>query len=76
MAFDRIARDPAVMGGVPCVKGTRMPVATIVAYLGEGQTTEDILRAFPQLTVGDVREALTFAAETLREREIPLSISA
>ncbi len=64
------------MGGVPCIKGTRIPVATVVAYVAEGQTPEDIARDFPQLTAADVVEALTFAAETLREREIHLSIGA
>jgi uncharacterized protein (DUF433 family) len=76
MAFERISRDSNIMGGVPCIKGTRIPVATVVAYVAEGQTPEDIARDFPQLTVADVAEALTFAAETLREREIPLSIGA
>lgn len=76
MAFKRISRDPVIMAGVPCIKGTRLPVATVVAYVGEGQSPEEITREFPQLTVADVLEALTFAAETLREREIPLSTSA
>jgi uncharacterized protein (DUF433 family) len=72
MAFERISRDPAVMGGVPCIKGTRIPVATVVAYVADGQTPESIARDFPQLSAADVVEALNFAAETLREREIPL----
>lgn len=76
MAFQRISRDPMIMAGVPCIKGTRIPAATVVAYVGEGQSPEDIAREFPQLTVADVRAALSFAAETLREREIPLSTSA
>ena len=64
------------MAGVPCIKGTRIPVATVVGYVGEGLSAESIVADFPQLTVADVMEALRFAAETLREREIPLSISA
>jgi uncharacterized protein (DUF433 family) len=76
MAFERISREPTIMAGVPCIKGTRLPVATVVAYVAEGQSPEEIAREFPQLTVADVLEALTFAAETLREREIPLSTSA
>lgn len=76
MAFDRISRDPEVMAGVPCIKGTRIPVATVVAYVGDGETPESIAADFPQLTVADVLEALTFAAQALREREIPLHISA
>lgn len=76
MAYERITRDPMVMAGVPCIKGTRLPVATVVAYIAEGQSPDEIVRDFPQLTLADVSEALTFAAETLREREIPLSTSA
>jgi uncharacterized protein (DUF433 family) len=76
MAFERISRDPAIMGGVPCVKGTRIPVATVVAYVADGQTPQDIVRDFPQISTTDVVEALNFAAETLREGEIPLSIGA
>lgn len=76
MAFDRITRDAMIMAGVPCIHGTRIPVATLVAYLADGETPESIIRDFPQITLEDVREALAFAAATLREREIPLSISA
>lgn len=76
MAFERISRDPMVMAGVPCIKGTRLPVASVVAYVAEGQSPEAIVGDFPQLAVADVLEALAFAAETLREREIPLSTSA
>lgn len=76
MAFERISRDPMVMAGVPCIKGTRLPVATVVAYVAEGQSPDEIARDFPQLSAADVLEALAFAAETLREREIPLSTSA
>lgn len=76
MAFERISRDPLIMAGVPCITGTRLPVATVIAYVAQGQSPEDIARDFPQLTVADVLEALAFAAETLREREIPLTTSA
>lgn len=76
MPFERISRDPMVMAGIPCIKGTRIPVATVVAYVAEGQSPDEIVREFPQLTVADVLQALAFAAETLREREIPLSTSA
>jgi uncharacterized protein (DUF433 family) len=76
MAFERISRDPEIMAGVPCIRGTRIPVSTVVAYVGDGLSAESIVAEFPQLTVADVMEAFRFAAETLREREIPLSISA
>ena len=51
------------MGGVPCLRGLRIPVATIVALIAEGQTTQDILALYPDLDADDVREALLFAAE-------------
>ncbi|MBA3741610.1 DUF433 domain-containing protein [Sporichthya sp.] len=64
MAFERISRDPDVMGGVPCITGTRIPVATVLAYLAEGQTPADLVRDFPQLIPADVVEVLGFAAGT------------
>jgi uncharacterized protein (DUF433 family) len=72
MDFTRITVDPAQMGGVPCIRHLRIPVATIVDMVAEGMTAENILRAYPDLEAADIREALHFAAETLREREVPL----
>src|SRR3954471_17193233 len=73
MAFERITTDPRQMGGVPCLRGLRIPVATIVALVAEGQTTEDILALYPDLEAGDVRAALLYAAEAVRERALPLA---
>jgi uncharacterized protein len=53
----RIAVDPEVMGGKPCIKGTRIPIDLILRYLGDGQSVEAILEAFPALTREDVRAA-------------------
>lgn len=60
------------MGGVPCVGGTRIPVATVVGMVAEGMASEEILAAFPQLTVEDLRESLRYAAAAVDERELPL----
>jgi uncharacterized protein (DUF433 family) len=60
------------MGGVPCIRGLRIPVATVVGMVADGMTEEEILRAFPDLERADIREALQFAAEAVRERELPL----
>ena len=60
------------MGGVPCIRGLRMPVATVVAMVAEGMTREEILQEHPSLERDDIREALQFAAEAVRERMIPL----
>ena len=72
MKFTRITVDPAHMGGVPCLRGLRIPVATVVGMTADGMTPEEILRAYPDLEPDDIREALQFAAETLRQRELPL----
>ncbi len=73
MPYPLITADPARMGGVPCIRDTRIPVATIVAMVADGMGTEEILATHPDLTGEDVAEALRFAAEAVREREIPLS---
>jgi uncharacterized protein (DUF433 family) len=61
--FDRITLDPAVMAGMPCIRGMRVPVATVVAMLAEGMTTDEILDEFPYLEREDVAEAMRYAAE-------------
>ena len=76
MTFERITTDPDVMGGVPCIRGMRMPVATVVAMVADGMTTAEIISDLPDLTVEDVAEALRYAAEAVRERELPLRHSA
>ena len=72
MAFERITVNPRQMGGVPCVRGLRIPVATVVGMAGDGMSEEQILKAYPDLTREDIRESLRYAAEAVREREIPM----
>lgn len=74
MGYTRITTDPDQMGGVPCLRGLRIPVATVVALVAEGETTADILALYPDLEADDVREALLFAAEAVRERTLPLAV--
>ncbi len=71
MTFQRITVDPKQMGGVPCVRGLRIPVATVVGVVGDGMSEEEILKTYPDLEREDIREALRYAAEAVREREIP-----
>ena len=71
--FPRITVDPAQMGGVPCIRGLRIPVATVVEMTAEGMTEAEILQAFPNLEREDIREALRYAAEAVRERELPVA---
>lgn len=72
MPFSRITVDPHQMGGVPCLRGLRIPVATVVGMVADGISWEEILKAFPDLEMEDIHEALRYAAEAVRERELPL----
>jgi uncharacterized protein (DUF433 family) len=69
--FTRITVNPKQMGGVPCIRGLRIPVATVVGMVADGMTEDEILAAFPDLEREDIREALRYAAEAVRERELP-----
>jgi uncharacterized protein (DUF433 family) len=70
--FNRITVNPNQMGGVPCMRGLRIPVASVVGMIADGMTEEEILRSYPDLEPEDLQEALRFAAEAVRERELPL----
>ena len=74
MDFERITIDPEQMSGVPCIRGLRLPVVTVVGMVADGMTNEEILAAFPDLEPDDIREALYFAAKAALERAIPLVI--
>jgi uncharacterized protein (DUF433 family) len=76
MAFERITVDPDTMGGMPCIRGLRIPVATVVAMVADGMTVDDIVGELPDLTPEDVTESLRYAAAAVRERELPLRHSA
>jgi uncharacterized protein (DUF433 family) len=60
------------MGGTPCIRSLRIPVATVVAIIADGIMTPEILATYPDLEAGDIAEALRYAAEAVRERELPL----
>ena len=72
MRFKRVTTNPHQMGGVPCVRGLRIPIATIITLVAEGQATQEILGLYPDLEEDDIREALHVAAEAVREGAIPL----
>ena len=63
MKFTRVTVNPNQMGGVPCIRGLRIPVATVVGSVADGMSEAEILEAFPDLTADDIHEALRFAAE-------------
>jgi len=62
-----------MMGGAPCIRGLRIPVATVVAMVADGMTDEEILADYPDLEAEDIREALKYAAQAVQERAIPLT---
>ncbi len=65
--------DPEKMDGVACIRGLRIPVATVVGMVAEGMTEKEILESYPDLNVEDIRESLHYAAEALREKTLPLA---
>ena len=73
MRFTRITVSANQMAGVPCIRGLRIPVATVVGMVADGMTEAEILAAYPDLEAEDIRESLRFAAEAVRERELPLT---
>ena len=72
MNFNRITINPNQMNGMPCLRGLRIPVATVVSMLADGMSETEILSAYPDLEKEDISEALRYAAEAVRERELPL----
>jgi len=73
LIFDRITVRADQMGGIPCIRGLRIPVATIVGMVADGVASGEILAAYPDLEPADVEQALRYAAEAVRERELPLA---
>jgi len=74
-ALTRITRDPAVMGGKPCIHGLRVTVGTIVGLVAAGRSREEILKLYPYLAAEDISEALSYAAWRVEELEVPLAVA-
>ena len=73
MKFTRITVNNDQMGGVPCIRGLRIPVATVVGMVADRMAESEILLSFPDLEPADIDEAILYAAETVRERQLPLN---
>lgn len=73
--MSRLTVNPDQMGGVPCVRGLRIPVATVVNMIADGMTPDDVVAELPPLELEDVAAALRFAADTVSDREILLQPS-
>ena len=76
MPESRIVADHRIMDGVPCIRGTRIPVATVVGRLAQALSVKEILADYPQLSADDVRASLEFAAAAVSERQVPLRTTA
>jgi len=72
MKFTRITVNSKQMDGIPCIRGLRIPVAAVVGMVADGMNENEIISNFPDLVREDIREALKYAAEAVRERELPL----
>lgn len=70
----RIAISPNICHGQPCVRGSRIMVWLVLQYLANGDRAEDILAAYPSLTHEDVEACLAYAAESARERILPIEV--
>ena len=72
MKFGRITINYEQMDGLPCIRGLRIPVTTVVDMIASGMTNNEILEDYPDLEIEDIFEALKFAAAAVRERQLPL----
>lgn len=75
MKYPRITINPKQCSGMPCIRGLRIPVATVVDMVAAGMSETEILEDVPDLEVGDIREALRYAAEAVRERTLPFLVA-
>lgn len=72
MQFKRITINPNQMGGVPCIRGLRIPVATILSLIADGMNINELLEYYPDLEKEDIKEALHYASLAVKQRELPI----
>jgi uncharacterized protein (DUF433 family) len=70
MTHQRVIMDPGIMGGKPVIRGTRIPVETVLRKLGAGMSADEILADHPRLSLDDIRAAQAFAADYLADEEL------
>jgi uncharacterized protein (DUF433 family) len=73
MKFERIAVDPNICTGKPCIRGLRFPLSRLLGLLASGESKESILKAYPYLEAGDIEEALRYAAYLAEEETVEFS---
>lgn len=72
--LDRIAIDPEICGGKPCIKGTRIWVALVLDFLADGMSEAELQAEYPDLTRQDILSAMAYGAEMSRERILPIPV--
>jgi len=70
--FDRITLDPEICFGKPCIRGMRMPIASVLGYLSSGMVIKDILKSWPELEADDIYQALAYASWAMEESVLPV----
>jgi uncharacterized protein (DUF433 family) len=76
MTYNYIEINPGIAGGSPVFRGTRIPLYTILDFISAGNTIEEILQAYPQLTEAHIKEALKYTSDTLKYKEVFFEITA
>ena len=71
---DHISINPKVCHGRACIRGTRIPVSVVLDNIAAGLGRDEIIQSYPSLAVGDIRAALSYAAELAQERVILLPL--
>lgn len=74
--LQRITIDPHVCHGKPCIRGLRYPVGVILEYLAGGDSTENILKEFPDLEERDIMACLAFAALAVNSKTVVIPFAA
>ncbi len=69
--FDRITLNPEICFGKPCIRGMRMPVASVLGYLSSGMAINEILKSWPELEADDIYQALAYASWAMEETVLP-----
>ena len=64
--YDRVVSDPAILGGKPVIRGTRISVEMILEWMASGANRDDIIKRYPHLALEDVEQALAFAASSFK----------
>lgn len=71
--LDRIVSDPAILGGKPIIKGTRISVEMVMEWIASGASRGDVVTAHPHLTDEDVQQAIGYAAQAVKNEVLTIA---